>query len=128
MTKPAKTEDLDAVIDDAYAESFTSLIFHPSADDVAASKSAVAIQVALDVPDGTENILRAHSVVLAPVKRFTDRLRRELAGRTVTVTVVVDSLSDDTSDAWRRLKLAIVDQAKEPALFEQLEQARAKRR
>jgi hypothetical protein len=129
MPKSAKTDDdLDETIDDAYAESFTSLLFHPSADELEISKTAVTIQVALDVPEETEDILVAHHVVLAPVKRFTDRVRRELTGRQVTVKVVVDSLSDDPNDAWRRLKIAIVDQAKEPALFQQLELVRSKRR
>ena len=128
MTKSGKSEDLDGMIDDAYAESFTSLIFHPSADDIEVSKTAVTIQVALDVPEGTEEILQAHPVVLGPVKHFTDRLRGEIKARQVTVKVVVDSLSDDADDAWRRLKIAILDQAKEPALFAQLELARSKPR
>lgn len=129
MTKIAKpAADLDDVIDTAYAESFTSLLFHPSADDIELSKTAVVIQVALDVPEVTAAILRAHEVVVGPVKRFTDRLRGEITGRQVKVNVVVDSLADGPEDGWRRLRIAIVDQAKQPALFAELEQERPKPR
>ncbi len=120
-------EDVHDVIEDAYTLAFKSLLFHPSADEIEVSKRGVAIRVALDAPEGTSDALEANAIVAGPLHVFREALRQNLPGAKIVVELVNDCLSDDEDDAWRRLKIAVVDQAKQPELFAQLLSRRKKR-
>jgi len=120
-------EDVEDVIEDAYTLAFKSLLFHPSADEIEVSKRGVAIRVALDAPEGTSDALEANAIVAGPLHVFREALRQNLPGAKIVVELVNDCLSDDEDDAWRRLKIAVVDQAKQPELFAQLLAKRKKR-
>jgi len=113
-------EDIEDVIDEAYTAAFKSLLFHPSPDEVEVNKRGVSIRVALDAPEGTSDALEANAIVAGPLHQFRETLRTKLPGAKVAIELVNDCLSDDVEDAWRRLKIAIVDQAKQPALFQAL--------
>lgn len=125
---PRTEEDVHDVIEDAYTLAFKSLLFHPSADEVEVSKRGVSIRVALDAPEGTSDALEANAIVAGPLHMFREALRQNLPGAKVVVELVNDCLSDDDDDAWRRLKIAVVDQAKQPALFAELLAKRPKKR
>jgi len=120
-------EDVHDIIEDAYTLAFKSLLFHPSSDEIEVSKRGVAIRVALDAPDGTSDMLEANAIVAQPLHIFREALRQNLPGAKIVVELVNDCLSDDDEDAWRRLKMAVVDQAKQPALFTALLAKRKKR-
>lgn len=125
---PRTEEDVHDVIEDAYTLAFKSLLFHPSSDEIEVSKRGVAIRVALDAPEGTSDALEANAIVAGPLHVFREALRQNLPGAKIVVELVNDCLSDDDDDAWRRLKIAIVDQAKQPALFAELLAKRPKKR
>jgi len=120
-------EDIHDIIEDAYTLAFKSLLFHPSADEIEVNKKGVAIRVALDAPEGTSDALEANAIVAQPLHVFREALRQGLPGAKIVVELVNDCLSDDDEDAWRRLKIAVVDQAKQPELFKQLLAKRKKR-
>ncbi len=126
-SKPRTEEDVHDIIEDAYTLAFKSLLFHPSADEIEVSKRGVAIRVALDAPEGTSDTLEANAIVAQPLHVFREALRQNLPGAKIVVELVNDCLSDDDEDAWRRLKIAVVDQAKQPALFTALLAKRKKR-
>jgi len=120
-------EDIHDIIEDAYTLAFKSLLFHPSADEIEVNKKGVGIRVALDAPEGTSDALEANAIVAQPLHVFREALRQGLPGAKIVVELVNDCLSDDDEDAWRRLKIAVVDQAKQPELFKQLLAKRKKR-
>jgi len=117
-------EDIHDVIEEVYGETCTMLLFHPTVDEVEFVRGEAAVRIALDAPDETEELLMTHEVVVGPVRKFVEGVRARLPDLKIDLSVVVDNLSDDPADAWRRLKMTIVDQAKQPALFAKLEKLR----
>ena len=108
---PKKPTD-EAAIEDVYKATFVSLLFHPSPEF-----EGGRVQVLLDVPEEAAAVLLGSSVVTDAVRAF-----QELAG--VEVELGVESLSETPDEAWHRLRVALVTQAKQPELYAACERLR----
>ena len=115
-SRPARRKaeaDADAV-DAAYTETCRSLLFHPSVD-----VEEGTVCVLLDIPPETESLLLDSPVV-------TERLRalRQRLGPEIAIEVGIESLADDADEAWHRLRVALVQEARQPELFSACERLR----
>lgn len=116
--------DVEAVLEKLFDETCSSLVF--VLDQIAIDGSKVDVQVGLDVPDEIGEAIQAHDFVRKPIKTFLTNARKQLPDHQIAVSLFVDCLSESSSEAWRRLELALVQQGKAKDVYDELAKLRKK--